>query len=96
MNEQQATISLPIPEEWKHQYFQMFYDIASTAYEQAKNDVGEKRFLTKKEAASYIGISYNTLQSIIEEGLPLIQINSKNLIDREDIHKFLAGKKITY
>ncbi|CAM3861851.1 hypothetical protein [Alkalicoccus chagannorensis] len=94
--DQQATISLPIPEEWKEQYYSLFYELAADAYQQAKQDAGHKQFMTKKEAASYIGVSYNTLQSLIEEGLPLIQINSKPLIDIQDIHKFLQGKKITY
>lgn len=53
----------------------------------------EKRYLNKKEAATYCGISYNTLQKFIHGGLKVVRIDSLVRIDRHDIDDFFDHNK---
>lgn len=52
-----------------------------------------KRYLNKKEAARYCGISYNTLQKLIHNGLKVVMIDSLVRIDRYDIDDFFQHYK---
>ena len=52
-----------------------------------------KRYLNKKEAATYCGISYNTLQKFIHIGLKVVMIDSLVRIDRYDIDDFFQHYK---
>lgn len=47
-----------------------------------------KRYLNKKEAAVYCGVSYNTLQKFIHNGLKIVMVDSLVRIDRYDIDDF--------
>lgn len=52
-----------------------------------------KRYLNKKEAAEYCGVSYNTLQKFIHSGLKVVMIDSLVRIDRYDIDDFFQHYK---
>ena len=52
-----------------------------------------KRYLNKKEAAEYCGVSYNTLQKFIHSGLKVVMIDSLVRIDRHDIDDFFQHYK---
>lgn len=93
--ENTAIIPLQVPEEFRKQYFGMFYELSKEAFEAAQRDIGLKRYLTKKEAAAWIGVSFTYFQKIEAMGLPLIQIGGKTLVDREDITKFMNQYKQT-
>lgn len=51
------------------------------------------RYLTKKEACSYIGCSYNYLNSLINKGMRVIQIDGYEKLDQEDINRFMEEYK---
>ena len=61
--------------------------------EKVKNDVIQgnhvKQYLNKKEAAEYLGVSFNTLKKFEREGLPIVEVAGMQLIRRVDIDKFL-------
>lgn len=61
--------------------------------EKVKNDVIQgnhvKQYLNKKEAAEYLGVSFNTLKKFEKEGLPIVEVAGMQLIRRVDIDKFL-------
>ncbi|MEC1723914.1 helix-turn-helix domain-containing protein [Schinkia azotoformans] len=88
-----SVIPLQVSEDFKNQYFNFFYEVAKEAFEAAKQESGIKRYMTKKEACSFIGISFNHFQKLEALGLPTIQIGGKILVDREDIIKFLNQQK---
>ncbi|MGP4072765.1 hypothetical protein ACTWQB_09455 [Piscibacillus sp. B03] len=86
-------MQIPVPEEFKQQYASLFYELSKEAFEAAKNDAGLKRYMTKKEAAAWIGISFTHFQKLEELGLPTIDAGGKVLVDREDITKFMNKHK---
>lgn len=61
--------------------------------EKVKNDVIQgnhvKQYFNKKEAAEYLGVSFNTLKKFEKEGLPIVEVAGMQLIRRVDIDKFL-------
>ena len=53
----------------------------------------QKPLMNKKEAASYIGVSINTLNKFVEEGLPVIDVGGVKLISTKDVWEFLDKHK---
>lgn len=49
--------------------------------------------MNKKEAAQYIGISFNTFQRLERMGLPVIDVDGIKLVKKEDIDSFLENYK---
>lgn len=88
-----AVIPLQVSEDFRNQYYSFFYDLAKEAFEAAKQEAGIKRFFTKKEACTFIGISFNHFQKLERMGLPTIELGSKILVDTQDIIKFMNQNK---
>lgn len=88
-----AYIPLQVSDDFKNQYYSFFYELSKEAFAAAKQEAGIKRYMTKKEACAFIGISFNHFQKVEALGLPVIQISGKILIDREDIIKFMNQHK---
>ncbi|MCD8502139.1 MAG: hypothetical protein LRY71_11200 [Bacillaceae bacterium] len=86
-------IPLQVSDEFRDEYYSLFYELSAEAFEAAKRDAGVKRYMTKKEACNYIGVSFNYFQKLEQLGLPTIEIDGKTLVDREDISKFLNKYK---
>ncbi|RKL65360.1 hypothetical protein CR203_21400 [Salipaludibacillus neizhouensis] len=83
-------IPLQISDEFKSSYYNLFYQLSKEAFETAKEHAGHKRYMTKKEACEYIGISFTHLKKL---EMPIIEIRGKFLIDREDITAFMNKHK---
>ncbi|WP_086351160.1 helix-turn-helix domain-containing protein [Candidatus Enterococcus clewellii] len=63
---------------------------AFEAHEKRKNSA---RYMTKKEAAAYCGVSFNTLQRFISLGLKVIMIDGMTRIDKNDCDEFMQKNK---
>ena len=55
------------------------------------NPIERKMYLTKKEACIYLSVSYATLQKLIAQGMPVIQIDGKILLSKVSINEFLKS-----
>jgi len=86
-------IPLQVSDEFKGKYFELFYELSKEAFEAAKRDSGVGRFMTKKQCCEFIGISFGHLQKLEKLGLPVIELEGKVLVDREDVIKFMSRYK---
>lgn len=55
------------------------------------NPIERKMYLTKKEACIYLSVSYATLQKLIAQGMPVIQIDGKILLSKVSINEYLKS-----
>lgn len=51
------------------------------------------RYMTKKQAAEYVGCSFNTFQKFIRQGLKIISVDGVIRIDKQDVDSFLEKNK---
>lgn len=89
----EAFIPLEVSDEFKGKYFDLFYELSKQAFEAAKRESGAGRFMTKKQCCEFIGISFGHLQKLERIGLPVIELEGKVLVDREDVIKFMSKYK---
>lgn len=86
-----STINIVLTDEQLNTLQQNIYSTISNAISQARKDSAlEKRYLRKKEACEYLGISNNTLDKWIEQGFPRIVINRTLLFDKQAMNEWLA------
>lgn len=85
--------AIQISNEFVEMYEQTLLNMVKDAFEKANNASTHKPYMNKKEAALYIGISFNTLQKFIEYGLPVIDVENVKLISKKDIDLFLEQNK---
>jgi hypothetical protein len=86
-------LPLQVSDEFKSKYYELFYELSKEAFDAAKKHSGAGRFMTKKQCCEYIGISFGYLQKLEKLGLPVIDLEGKVLIDREDVIKFINKYK---
>ena len=56
----------------------------------------ERRLLSRKEAAEYLGVSFWTILRHIRKGLiPVVKIGGRALIDKKDLDNLIEVNKIT-
>lgn len=70
-----------------------FYNLATEAIQQARDDAKlDRDFIDKKTACEWLGVSYRTLQGLIEQGLPCAIIGEKNfLISKVEAKKWILN-----
>lgn len=51
-----------------------------------------KMYMNKKEAAEYIGVSFNTLKKFIKAGLKTVEIEGIEMIRKVDIDEFIEKR----
>ncbi|MGM0112141.1 helix-turn-helix domain-containing protein [Enterococcus sp. DIV0187] len=56
----------------------------------------QQRYMNQKEVCAYLNVSAHTVNSFVQKGLQVIQINdsSRTMYDREDIDRFMSNHKI--
>ncbi|MCK0473363.1 hypothetical protein [Halalkalibacter sp. APA_J-10(15)] len=89
----EGLIPLQVSDEFKGKYYELFYELSKEAFEAAKRDTGEGRFMNKKQCCEFIGISFGHFQKLEKMGLPVIELAGKVLVDREDVIKFMSKYK---
>lgn len=86
-------IPLQVSDEFKSNYFELFYELSKETFEAAKKESGAGRYMTKKQCCEFIGISFGDLQKLEKLGLSVIELEGKVLVNREDIIKFINKNK---
>lgn len=70
------------------------YQLINNAVETARRDTGlDKKFLKKKDAAKYAGVSLSTFSSwLIKYNIPVHYIDGIQLISKQDIDSFIISQ----
>ncbi|TDL98524.1 DNA-binding protein [Macrococcus brunensis] len=92
INGKELYIPLKIDDQSIKAFEEMFLNIAKNSLNEFQSNVSQTIYLNKKEAAEYIGVSFNTLKKFIDEGLPIIDVSGIQMIRRQDIDVFLESK----
>ncbi len=88
------TVSIILDDEQLGNLKQSVYKMVSEAVGQVKKEAGlEKRFLRKKDACKYLGVSNNTLDKWIDRGFPRIAIDGTLLFDKEAMNEWLVQRQ---
>lgn len=73
--------------------FEMFLETKFKEYLESINFGNSKKWLTQKDAANYLGISYNTLQKYIKSGdIKIYGKASLKRINQSDLDQFLMSE----
>lgn len=84
---------LELPDEVFHEINSRIEKGVSYAFEAHEKRKELPRYMTKKEAAAYCGVSFNTLQRFISLGLKVIIIEGMDRIDKKDCDTFMESNK---
>lgn len=86
-------LKLDISSDFQDQIEKLFYKTAKEVItEVSKQEINSKDFLTFKEAAAYVGVSFNTLKTFITNyGLKTITIGGKKFIHKPTLVGFLKS-----
>lgn len=84
-------IQLDLSEELEDQIQALFIKSAREVLHEVSNqEVNAKEFMTFKEAAAYVGVSFNTFKNFITDyGLKTITIGGKKFIHKPTLVQFL-------
>lgn len=85
--------TVQISEKFVEVYEQTLLSMVKEVMNKANSMDRYKPYMNKKEAALYIGVSFNTLQKFIDKGMPVIEVDGVKLISKRDIDEFLEKKK---
>lgn len=86
-----AKVQLDLSEELEEQIQAIFKRSArEVLHELSRQEINSKDYLSYKEAAAYIGVSFNTLKNFISGyGLKTITIGGKKFIAKKEIVLFM-------
>ena len=86
-----AKVQLDLSEELEEQIQAIFIRSArEVLHELSRQEINSKDYLSYKEAAAYIGVSFNTLKNFISDyGLKTITIGGKKFIAKKEIVLFM-------
>lgn len=83
-----------LSDEQIHQIQILIADLISHEIENRLNNNNniESPFLNKQQACDYLGISNNTLDSWIKQGLPVIRVGKTVRFDKAEINRWLQNQ----
>ncbi|HEM5091670.1 helix-turn-helix domain-containing protein [Streptococcus suis] len=82
-----------LPEEQVHQIQLLIADLIKQEVEnRLDNSNLSSPFLNKQQACDYLGISNNTLDSWIKQGLPVIRVGKTVRFDKAKINRWLRNQ----
>lgn len=57
----------------------------------------QERYMNQKEVCAYLNVSAHTVNSFVQRGLQVIQINdsSRTYYDKQDVDRFMSNHKIS-
>lgn len=86
-----AKVQLDLSEELEEQIQAIFIKSArEVLHELSKQEINSKEYLNYREAATYLGISFNTLKNWISDyKMRTIQIGGKKFIAKSEIVSFM-------
>lgn len=90
----QTAIKVELPKEITDALKAAIQDVAQEIADKSIRDNKVPLYLSKKEAADYLGVAPNTLDKWIREGIdiPYKQIDRTYRFNRNDLDKFMATK----
>lgn len=91
MKENSVLLPLALDEQVRNKLEKIFVDILEDVVDDVIDGSRSKQYFNKKEAAHYIGVSFNTLQKFIANGLPVVMIDGMQIIRKVDIDNFLEA-----
>lgn len=86
-------IPLKISEETIEAIEKALNDVVINSANNILNNTNRNQYMNKKEAAQYLGVSFNTLKKFIQNGLPVVNVSGVNMIRRVDIDDFMEANK---
>lgn len=82
-------------EPFKDLILQTINNSVQTAVKEAETQASIKnRYMNKKSASEYAGVSRNTFDGWVSDGLPVFKVGKNYLIDRDDIDRYIQEGKI--
>lgn len=85
-----AELKIQISDEFNASFEAYLKETARKVIQEVMNNpIERKQYLNKSEACSFIGISRASLEKLIHKGLPIVMIESRVLISKEEIRNFL-------
>ena len=84
-----AKLEIQISDEFNASFETYLKEAARKVIQEVMNNpIERKPYLNKGEAAAYIGISRTSLEKLIHRGLPIVTIDGRTLISKEEIRNF--------
>lgn len=88
-------LELQLPKEFEVELFHSLKGIYKLAIEESKRDLGIiKEFLTLPEAMKFFNISRGTINSWIEDGVPVYIVGNKRYVKRTEINDYIESHRI--
>lgn len=85
------TMQVILPEEQVQEIQLLVSDVIKKEIQHFKKDIGlETPYLNKAQTCQYLGISNNTLDLWVKQGLPVIKIGKTVRFDKSAINSWLA------
>ncbi|MCM3741011.1 helix-turn-helix domain-containing protein [Oceanobacillus luteolus] len=91
----QMNVPIQLSNDFIASYEKALLEMTQQVVEKVQLDSDYKPYMNKKEAAQYIGVSFNTFQKLEKMGLPIIEIDGIRLVRKQDIDDFLDEHKNT-
>lgn len=89
----QMNVPIQLSSNFVDSYENALLEMTQKIIEKVQLDSDIKPYMNKKEAAQYIGVSFNTFQKLEKMGLPIIEIDGIRLVRKQDIDDFLEEHK---
>lgn len=87
-------MNIKVPDEFEAQVHNDMLQIAVEAFKQASKREELPNYMSKKQATSYAGVSFNTLQKMIAQGLRVSIVGGVQRISKQAIDDFYKENEI--
>lgn|GEM_PF-1114967 len=91
--EEKIYIPLKLEETTIKGFEEIILQIAQRTLQDIQSNNNIHPYLNKKQAAEYLGISFNTLKKFIDDGLPVVEVSKVQMIRKIDIDAFMEANK---
>ncbi|HHW7133805.1 helix-turn-helix domain-containing protein [Macrococcoides caseolyticum] len=91
--DKQFYIPLKLEESTLKVFEDILKNIANKTIKQIEEEKNIQVYMNKKQAAEYLGVSFNTLKKFVENGLPIIEVSGIQMIRKKDIDNFMESNK---
>ncbi|PKE07270.1 MULTISPECIES: helix-turn-helix domain-containing protein [Macrococcoides] len=91
--DKQLYIPLKLEESTLKVFEDILKNIANKTIQQIEEEKNIQVYMNKKQAAEYLGVSFNTLKKFVENGLPIIEVSGIQMIRKKDIDNFMESNK---
>lgn len=93
MEKPQFEVKVILGEEQKQQIYTEYLSDLQSVLKSVKENNG-KRYMYQKELMSYLRIGMQTLNEMIDNGLPYVWLGNKKMFDMQDVESYLNERKV--